>query len=400
MAGQAQRANVDVVICGGGIAGLWTLDRLRAAGFGCLLLESAALGCGQTRHAQGIIHGGLKYALRGRAGAASEALRNLPSRWHACLHGEAPPDLREVRLLSPSQYLWSPGDLRSRIEGLFASRLLKARTTVPEIAERPTMFRHPGFRGRVWRLDEPVLDTASLVNALAAPHHDRITRIASVRAIETATHGLWLDVDTGQGDLAIDCRAVVLCAGAGNAGLLRSAGLAQPRMQTRPLHMVMVRGELPADMFAHCLGRGSDPRLTITSHPGPNGERVWYLGGALAETGVSRSAEAQIEVARAELAKLFPWLQQRGLRWSTLRIDRAEPRQADGRRPSSAYADWQQGIITAWPTKLALAPRLAEQVLSLLDRHAIAPGVADDLPPVRFPGIAPLPWLEETRPWH
>ena len=40
---------VDVLIIGGGIAGLWTLARLQQAGYKAVLLESHSLGHGQTR---------------------------------------------------------------------------------------------------------------------------------------------------------------------------------------------------------------------------------------------------------------------------------------------------------------------------------------------------------------
>ena len=71
------KLDVDAVIVGGGIAGLWTLARLRAEGFNAVLLEDEALGAGQTRYAQGIIHGGTKYALTGKLTASSEAVSNL-----------------------------------------------------------------------------------------------------------------------------------------------------------------------------------------------------------------------------------------------------------------------------------------------------------------------------------
>jgi len=51
---------LDVLIFGGGAAGLWCLDCFRRAGYHALLLESKALGSGQTIQAQGIIHGGGK----------------------------------------------------------------------------------------------------------------------------------------------------------------------------------------------------------------------------------------------------------------------------------------------------------------------------------------------------
>ena len=58
-------ARPDVVIFGGGVAGLWLLDELVRRGRDALLLESSRLGTGQSIAAQGIIHGGLKYSLAG-----------------------------------------------------------------------------------------------------------------------------------------------------------------------------------------------------------------------------------------------------------------------------------------------------------------------------------------------
>ncbi len=57
-----QTVTVDLVIIGGGVAGLWTLNRLRNAGLNAILLENSSLGGGQTMHSQGIIHSGAKYA--------------------------------------------------------------------------------------------------------------------------------------------------------------------------------------------------------------------------------------------------------------------------------------------------------------------------------------------------
>ncbi|HEY3967359.1 MAG TPA: FAD-dependent oxidoreductase, partial [Planctomycetaceae bacterium] len=52
---------LDVLIFGGGAAGLWLLDQLARRGDCVLLLEAGRLGLGQTVGSQGIIHGGLKY---------------------------------------------------------------------------------------------------------------------------------------------------------------------------------------------------------------------------------------------------------------------------------------------------------------------------------------------------
>ena len=52
--------STDILIVGGGIAGLWLNVRLCQQGFSTLLLERDTLGGGQSLKSQGIIHGGAK----------------------------------------------------------------------------------------------------------------------------------------------------------------------------------------------------------------------------------------------------------------------------------------------------------------------------------------------------
>ena len=73
---------VDVLIVGGGIAGLWLLAELRAKGYQ-VILASDELGKGQTIASQGIIHGGTKYALSGKLTGATLAIGDMPRLWRA-----------------------------------------------------------------------------------------------------------------------------------------------------------------------------------------------------------------------------------------------------------------------------------------------------------------------------
>ncbi|MEJ2117930.1 MAG: FAD-dependent oxidoreductase, partial [Alphaproteobacteria bacterium] len=134
----------------------------------------------------------------------------------------------------------------------------------------------------------------------------------------------------------------------------------------------MARGKLPP-LYAHCLGASANPRLTVTSYPAEGGETVWYLGGDVAEQGVGLAPEAQVKAAKRELAELLPWVELTDLAWRTLAIDRAEPRQPGGRRPDTSYLHAEEGLMVAWPTKLAFAPRLASQVLERLQEQAVQP---------------------------
>ncbi len=388
--------HLDVAIFGGGIAGLWLLNRLRQRGYRAALFESDRLGAGQTRYSQGIIHGGTKYALTGKVSDAAKMVAAMPARWRACLAGEGELDLRAARLLSDHQYLWSTRDIASRLAGFFASRLMRSRMTPLQAADYPALFRDTAFRGQVYRLDEPVLDVASLLAALAEP----------VREATVAFDPEALPLEAGEPWLirlpkvTFAARRLVLAAGGGNRGLLAKLGRERPAMQLRPLQMVALRGDLP-DLWAHCLGASSKPRLTITTHRDAAGRPVWYLGGQLAEEGVGRSAAEQIAAAQAELAALFPWHDFGACEWITLPVDRAEV-QAGGALPDDAFVEEDAGVITVWPTKLALAPEVAGRIEILLEAGGIAPGgeqPADALRRLPRPEIAPLPWQEEER-WN
>ena len=94
--------NVDVLIVGGGIAGLWLLAELRAAGVNALLATDE-LGKGQTIASQGIIHGGTKYALTGKLTGATLAIGDMPRIWRSALNGEGAVDLKRVNILTESQ---------------------------------------------------------------------------------------------------------------------------------------------------------------------------------------------------------------------------------------------------------------------------------------------------------
>ena len=137
--------------------------------------------------------------------------------------------------------------------------------------------------------------------------------------------------------------------------------------------MVVVRHSADLPVFAHCIGSGSKPLVTITSHPTSNGEQAWYLGGDLAETGVDYSEEQQIHRAKKLLQELLPWADLPDARWACLRINRAEPKQSALTRPDSAFAQAVHNGIVGWPTKLALAPDMSDQVLKLLSEQNIRP---------------------------
>lgn len=372
--------STDVLIVGGGVAGLWLNARLRRQGFSTVLVENANLGGGQSLKSQGIIHGGAKYALHGALTGASEAIADMPRRWREALAGNGEIDLAGVGLLSEAHYLWSPGTLAGNLTSFFASKAVRGRVDQVKGAELPPALQHPKFKGKVYRLAELVVDVPSLIERLAQLAGDSLMAGQQIEALQVDGQLIGLRVDGRK----IHAQRIVLSAGAGTAELLQALNISQPKMQRRPLHMVLAKGPTLKPLFAHCLGGGPKPRITVTTHPAADGQNVWYLGGDIAEAdGVAREPAAQIAAAREELHKLLPWVDLDPVQWATLRVDRAEPEQSGLVRPDNAFVAEQGRLLVGWPTKLALAPDFADRVIAALDKDGVQPttqSVPSDLP--------------------
>ena len=387
---------LDVLVFGGGAAGLWCLDRLRRAGYHAILLESTALGQGQTIQAQGIIHGGGKYALRGmRDFAAVQATSRMPDRWRRSLAGEWEPSLAGTQVLSEKCYLWLPrGSAVAWIQSWgFMSIIAKAGllATRPEklsVADWPETLR--GSATAVYALAEPVISTGSFLKALAA-HHQESIFLYDGRDVQLSKEGVRIC------DVLLQPRAIVLSAGAGNEELLRRAGMAADLMQRRPLGMVLLRGDLPA-LFGHCIV-GGKTGLTITSPAG----HLWQIGGEIAERlAHEENAQAARRIALGEIHRWLPQLDLNHAEIAIYRAVRAEARTAAQKRPSGVHVGRiGPGMVVAWPTKLSMAPVLADDVFELVELDLKEPGGYDEVPPWPMPGVARYPWEEvEWFPAH
>jgi hypothetical protein len=281
----------------------------------------------------------------------------------------------------------------------FASKLMRGH--VEKVAEGgmdasdyPPVLRHPDFHGAVYRLDEPILDVASVLTVLAERYQYAIVRNQGP-AILKADGNLTLH-HPERPQWVIRPSVTVFAAGTGNAGLPWAT------LQLRPLHMVMARGvKLPGPLYAHCVGASDVPRLTVTSHYDATGRLIWYLGGGLAEEGVQRDRREQIRAARRELQALLPWVDWNTVEFATFTIQRAEAHQPGGGRPTTTGVFRDGRVIAAWPTKLALAPLLAEQVEDVLRTLGVQPRLVDLRPLASWPhpAIGVYPWDREEMEW-
>ncbi len=395
----------DVAIIGGGVAGLWLLNLLINRGYNVLLFEAEALGNAQTIASQGMIHGGIKYALGAALTGASEAIARMPDRWRRCLQGSGEVDLSNVSVVARNYHMWSDGKL-GKLSSFFASHALRGRVEALEKGDFPEVFQTPMFNGTVHALNDLVLDVNSLLKALSAHHLDKIVpgRVTDTN-FDADGKLSSLQLKTGQN---IRANQFIFSAGAGNTAFsdaLRAAGHSHaPATQLRPLHQAFVVHPDLQELNAHCITgiRRAEPRLTITTHPldsetsdQPIG---WYIGGHLATAGVKRNTEAQIAVTRQELASTLPWIDWSIASISTLRIDRAEPRQHLSTKPDEACTMRCGNAMLCWPTKLSLVPDLGDQVLNSIEPPADSanlthlvrsdPGTGASRVPVAEP-----PWL-------
>ncbi|MDY7108360.1 MAG: FAD-dependent oxidoreductase [Planctomycetota bacterium] len=392
--------SVDVVIFGGGGAGLWLLDTLHRAGHRALLLEAGELGAGQTVASQGIVHGGVKYALDGLLSPSARAVREMPLLWRRCLAGEDEPDLSATRRRAEFCHLWQTGTLSSRVAMFGARAGLRVRPVPLEPQERPGLLRDcPGV---VARLDEQVIDPESFVRSLADRNEGRVFRIDAGHGVEfdreapgEVDHVHLINPETGE-PLNLKPHRTVFTAGAGSARLREAVGLPARRIQRRPLHMVLARGDLPP-LNGHCVD-GMHTRVTITTTEDTMGRAIWQIGGQVAEDGVNMERADLIRHARAELNAVLPGLDMTSAEWATYRVDRAELATRSGRRPTDARVVEEGRVISAAPTKMVLIPQLVRRVMDLLP----APAAPAPAAPLRArldawprPDVAIPPWEED-----
>ena len=249
-------------------------------------------------------------------------------------------------------------------------------------------------------MGEQVISCGSFLENLAKANHQQMVQVDQengtrlitdcagkvTSAVITSADGRQVEVTTDWG---------VLAAGQGNAALRQAIGRDPKRQQTRPLHMVMVRGGLP-EFYGHCVD-GATTRVSITSVHSEKGEVVWQVGGQLAEEGVAMSREQLIAKAQHELLATLPGLDLSVAQWATYRVERAEGVTVTGGRPESYRVEKEGNLLTAWPTKLVLVPQLVDYLSDTIAKQvANMPSNPVTLPDWPRPSVAQTPWDRET----
>ncbi|MEM7651195.1 MAG: FAD-dependent oxidoreductase [Pseudomonadota bacterium] len=370
----------DIVIFGAGIAGLWAFHRFKRMGYDVLLLESDAIGGGQTLASQGIIHSGLKYAFAGKINKLAEIISAMPDLWRAALEGQGDVSLSAASYETQSQYLLIPKGFMGGLVKLVTKQALG--NNVHEVAkeEWPEEIKASGFKGSVVFMDEPVLNVPSVLHALAEPYKDCIRKIdtpdAPMAFLEK--HG-------------IETEHIIFTSAGSNAKIAQMRGDDEGlETQARPLLMGMLK-PAPYPLYALLVGASDKPVATITTHKNSDGTLVWYLGGSVAEREKEAPESEVYEATRKGFAKYLPNVDLSDVEWAVLPVDRIEGKSSvDGWMPDTPTIHSAGKTHYCWPTKLTFAPLLADRLVEKI-KTAPSNNISDwsFLPPVDY---ALAPW--------
>ena len=392
---------IDVLIVGGGAAGLFALHALRGAGASVLLVENNSLGFGQTTSSQGILNAGVKYSLGGLAGDDAKEAAEAAHQWIQLLDG-ANADLRNVRVLTRQCYLWRTSTLLGAAGMLGAKLALKTKPKAIASIDRPSWL--DGVGGEVLTLGETVIDPRSLLRELSTPHAHAMLK-GNVTSITPRTSDVDVEIESSR-RVRVRARHVILTAGIGNQEMVGLSHTPNASMQQRPLRQAMIRGALPL-VFGHCID-GAKTRITVTSdvftapddvknagHASAANDVVWHVGGQIAEDGPRMGDREFLEYATGEICRCIPGVSLKECGFASYDVTRAEPRTGDGKRPPTGFCRTQDRITTIWPVKLVLAPKIAAQLVKDME-PSTHPQITlpMDLP---RPELAPRPW--ETARW-
>lgn len=346
----------DIVIIGAGIAGLWLHNLLKSKGYDVLLLEKNAIGSGQTIAAQGIIHSGLKYAFAGKINKLAQSISAMPDRWRAAFQRQGDVDLSSARVNASSQVMLIPNGLMGGLVKLVTKQVLGGNVYEIDKADWPEDIIKSGFKGSVVNMDEPVIDTTSLIRALASPYKDSIKKIDDRDPLEfLKAHN-------------IAPKKIIYTAAASNHEFAKQFGEDKGlQTQHRPLIQAFLK-PAPFELYAHLVGTSEKPVATITTHKCEDGTLTWYLGGAVAERPIDSDPNDAIKAAIKGFQKYMPNINLETLDWATWSINRVEGKSdTDGWMPDTPSLHKTGDAIYCWPTKLTFAPLLGDKVLTEID---------------------------------
>jgi hypothetical protein len=347
---------VDVLIAGGGIAGLLVAKNLSDLGYRCMLLESTAVASEQSGHSHGYLHRGYIYLdsealvreLRGAKEAWSDLISDQRSQHTNCSYIGF--ENRQVAV--QASQTWNNC-------GLVINNLPSKRWPKSLMASNLSV---------VCRTDEQSFNIPQLLENLL-PHLRSVHLITgSVERLSTGDSvDRCADIMVDGKPRRVRARFVILAAGTGNSRILSNTiGRFRSLPTTRTSFMMVIRGSalqplsliLPEHQFYGLFlvsRRTKDDVVWLISN---------YLsyGGLCDERGTAGRTWATATLRTLDL--IFPHLRRKRLLWGQYAAPKAEFRRDPEKLPGNTAIEKLgfENVLALWPTKLTLGPIIARRV--------------------------------------
>jgi glycine/D-amino acid oxidase-like deaminating enzyme len=381
----------DVLVVGGGATGLLTAIALEEAGMKVTLLESEGLGAQQSNHSHGYLHLGYIY-LAGTTDLVAD-LRDGSALWRERMKHFSIP-----AAVGASQILFSnPFSAQSAVAHWKASGL-------PQERQEPS----PIFSGRrevvaAFRTGERSYDFSAVFRALAAQIPPGISYVAGtahavIRDEDARVVGVRAHLNSQDETVVLEAGRYVLAAGTENERLIQNATHVRGRAYSRTSYMMVLQSaQLP--VLSYINPENESYGLFVSSRR--HGHRVvWLVSNFLSYARLTTSKPAFALWTLAtwnRLQELVDLESIPDLRVGGYVAPKMELRARPGVLSAHAAEDYElENVLVAAPTKLTLAPVLAQQIARDIGKLGIArplPGATaiDDL--VSAPSAGDEKWL-------
>jgi glycine/D-amino acid oxidase-like deaminating enzyme len=360
---------VDVIIAGGGAAGITIAGLLANSGYSCMLVEPTAFGAEQSGHSHGYIHQGYVYL------SEAELARDLytsPLGWRSFL--TRPRRIRPVT--QSSVFAFENPDVARFATQTWRSGGLPV-GQLPRFRER-LLFRDSPLSA-AYVTPEQSFDFYDVLSNLL----DRARKCCVVRGRVSRfyTHAGFCsgaDVLTPTQSYRVAAKAVVLAAGIGSWSIIgNSIGRSRIHDTTRTSFMLVLSGtDLP--QASVILPENRYYGLFMVSRYS-GGTRVWLVSNFLSYGGLvsadSRAARLWCRATLSSLAHAFPHAARLWKRAGVYAAPKAELR-GDPERLGTGAIDSPYNLpnlFAVWPTKVTLVPRIARKVTASIKSRLGAP---------------------------
>lgn len=386
----------EITIIGGGIAGLCLLSKLKSEGYkNVILLEKNKLGHDQTIASQGIIHSGFKYSFQSEETEITRNISLAPTAWKRLLDDKKH-NLTSTNTLSNKMSLWFEQSFDS---SFLKKHYIRDNSLVFKGARTASIFDQNPHLNSDWSLQERTVDIGSLLDSFKSELDQELVLIKDLTIIKKNDQLTELQIQLPNNEsLHLNTKILICMAGASNQQFCDKLNIPKPAIQLRPLHMIMLKGDLPK-LYGHGLGAGSLPKITITTHQTDRKEMVWYIGGAPAEEGLNTEPIDLVKKTKNHLSNIFTSLNFDKIKGACHRVNRAEAKQANSKRPDSFSIIQSSNIIIAWPTKLAFAPLLANKIFTFIQEKRMIKK-CDTKFNFESPKVATLLWNRSDLKWY